>query len=151
MNLSKDNQNCESVRKTAPLRNFILSKEERNEHASSETSSTIRDRRNQRSKASASRPNTSTECCYSSPQGSGSNRRVSHSKTTKSRSSVRHRKSKTHRSHSAKPKPNKVPNLKGFCTCGAKVSIIFGDLCENCYADFAQRWSGKSQRAEIVW
>ena len=97
-------------------------------------------------------PKRSTQCCNSRSQGQGYPLLgFSARSAPKSERSQRHRKSKTHRRHTTKPKFNKIPNLSGRCLCGAEALGVYGNMCEDCYANMVYRWPGKDQSATIHW
>ena len=63
----------------------------------------------------------------------------------KSRTNKRPRKSKPTFTGPKRHKNNKTPVIAGHCRCGAKAEAPYFERCENCFAEDAERWSGKNQ------
>jgi len=69
----------------------------------------------------------------------------------KSWSNIRSRKSKSYFPSSKRNENHKIPRVAGHCRCGKKLYYhTYGDRCENCFAEDAERWSGKNQAVVIM-
>lgn len=135
---------------TAPLRRFIQRNRDNDvQYPSSQTSSSVLDRRDQCSKTASIRSEHCSECSDGCSTGTGT-RSVSTFAAPKPKRSQRRRTSKTNRSHSTESKTNKTPGVD-HCSCGKPINDIYGSLCEDCYVDEVCRWSGRDQSAIIHW
>lgn len=146
MPTSKDNTIETKVHK-GPLSRFL---ERKNNVRSSTPPSPICNGRDQHGEASSGE----SERCAQRSDWRSSRRTfgIQTRQTTEPRRGKRFRKSKTNRSTSTPPVDVKISQpLKGHCCCGKKEHPVYSPMCEDCYSDYAQRWSGKDQAVMLYW
>lgn len=156
--MSNDTQQHETRRGgQAPLRRFLDSRKQRNGNTETETSAGDAKRRKpvRLGEAFASRsydrPERSPSGAERESTGPGDN--AESGSSTKRRKSRQPRKGTTPRPD-AKGLSNNSPPKRvrpGYCRCGAPAEAPYFERCENCFAEDAERWSGKDQSAIIHW
>lgn len=156
--MSNDTQQHESRRGgQAPLRRFLDSRTQRNGNAKTETSTSDAEcgqpvrKREAVACRSYDRPERSTS--RPKREGTGASHDSEPRRSTKRRTSGQPGKSTTSRPN-AKGLSNNSPPKRvrpGYCRCGKPAEAPYFERCEDCFAEDAERWSGKDQSAIIHW
>lgn len=130
----------------APLRRFLVarlqSKEQNDVNTESAVPATIDGGSGQ---TTPSRFNDSPKCGPRRTLRIGAGYITEAAIAAKSWSHIRSRTSKPHLTNPKGRKNNKIPRIAGHCRCGAKAEAPYFERCENCFAEDAERWSGKNQ------
>ena len=156
--MSNDSQQHESRRGgQAPLRRFLDSRKQRNGDSTTETSTGNAKRREpiRLGQAFAREPDDRPECSASRTerQSTGSENHAEPRGGSKRGKSRQPRKGTTPRSNAKSISNNSPPKRvkPGYCRCGQPAEAPYFERCEDCFAEDAERWSGKDQSAIIHW